>query len=161
RVDFPSYARKIVEYFLMGRPFWPIISVWDLYKKGIVMRTFKGVSDQTRKPISNVVPIRPGGGVASNDDDSGVTKAKWIAGAAAKGLGSVLRSLSFLIMLWLRLPVRLLLIATSAMAFIGVVLCLVIFSDRSMVPGFIIIGLASTALAWLYDLVLTKLTQTH
>ena len=36
------------------------------------MRTFKGVSDQTRKPISNVVPIRPGGGVASNDDDSGV-----------------------------------------------------------------------------------------
>ncbi len=43
------------------------------------MRTFKGVSDQTRKPISNVVPIRPGGGVASNDDDSGVTKAKWIA----------------------------------------------------------------------------------
>ncbi|EBA4359243.1 hypothetical protein [Serratia fonticola] len=111
------------------------------------MRTFKGVSDQTRKPISNVVPIRPGGGVASNDDDSGVTKAKWIAGAAAKGLGSVLRFLSFLIMLWLRLPVRLLLIATSAMAFIGVVLCLVIFSDRSMVPGFIIIGLASTALA--------------
>lgn len=121
------------------------------------MRTFKGLSDQTRKPTSNVVPIRPSKGVASNDD-SGVTKAKWISGAVAKGLGSVLRSLSFLIMLWLRLPVRLLLIATSAMAFIGVVLCLVIFSDRSMVPGFIIIGLASTALVWLYDLVLTKLT---
>ncbi|WP_220386094.1 hypothetical protein, partial [Klebsiella pneumoniae] len=65
------------------------------------MRTFKGLSNKTRSPTSNVVPIRPGGGVASNDDDSGVTKAKWIAGAAAKGLGSVLRSLSFLIMLWL------------------------------------------------------------
>ena len=47
-------------------------------------------------------------------------------------------------------------------SFIGVVLCLAIFSDRSMVPGFIIIGLVSTALAWLYDLVLAKLTlNTH
>ncbi|ENI0494612.1 hypothetical protein AB4799_004079 [Yersinia enterocolitica] len=123
-----------------------------------MMRTFKGLSNQNRSPTSNVVPIRPGGGVASNDDNSGAAKAKWIAGATAKGLGSVLRSLTFLIMLWLRLPVRLLLVATSAMAFIGVVLCLAIFSDRSMVPGFIIIGLASTALAWLYDLVLAKLT---
>lgn len=112
------------------------------------------------KNIDNVTPIRPGITLAANDGDikNNIAKAKWFTVTLLKSIYNILRSLIFIVMFWLRLPVRLLLILVSFMAFFGVVLCLVAFSDRSMIPGFVIMGVLTTALAWLYDVILIKLT---
>ncbi|EGX9545914.1 hypothetical protein JHH44_004274 [Salmonella enterica] len=124
------------------------------------MKKFNLFNRKGRGAPAEVVPIRPGVLSASNDDiaDGRAAKAKWVAMAAIKGVGNVLSSLIFIVMLWLRLPVKLLLVGVSVMAFIGVFLCLTIFSDRSMVTGFILMGLTTTALAWAYDVLLTRLT---
>ncbi|EJH2158574.1 hypothetical protein RFJ04_004400 [Klebsiella variicola] len=124
------------------------------------MKKFNLFNRKVRGAPAEVVPIRPGVLSASNDDisDGRAAKAKWVAIAAIKGVGNVLCSLIFIVMLWLRLPVKLLLVGVSVMAFIGVFLCLTIFSDRSMVTGFILMGLTTTALAWAYDVLLTRLT---
>lgn len=124
------------------------------------MKKFNLFNKKNKSSLGEVVPIRPGILSASNDDvsDGRAAKAKWIAVAALKGVGNVLRSLIFIVMLWLRLPVKLVLVGVSVMAFIGVFLCLTIFSDRSMVTGFILMGLTTTALAWAYDVLLTRLT---
>ncbi|PHM51277.1 hypothetical protein [Xenorhabdus sp. KK7.4] len=112
------------------------------------------------KNIDNVTPIRPGITLAANDNSikDNTAKAKWFAVTLLKGIYNILRSLTFIVMLWLRLPVRLLLILVSFMAFFGVIICLVAFSDRSMIPGFVIMGVITTALAWIYDVILIKLT---
>ncbi|ELS8927813.1 hypothetical protein R6G55_004527 [Salmonella enterica] len=124
------------------------------------MKKFSLFNKKGGSSTAKVVPIRPGVLSASNDDvsDGRAAKAKWVAVAALKGVFNVLRSLVFIVMLWLRLPVKLVLVGVSVMAFIGVFLCLTIFSDRSMVTGFILMGLTTTALAWAYDVLLTRLT---
>ncbi|EKO4043354.1 hypothetical protein P0F74_004552 [Salmonella enterica] len=124
------------------------------------MKKFILFNKKVGSSTAKVVPIRPGVLSASNDDvsDGRAAKAKWVAVAALKGVFNVLRSLVFIVMLWLRLPVKLVLVGVSVMAFIGVFLCLTIFSDRSMVTGFILMGLTTTALAWAYDVLLTRLT---
>ncbi|HCI4281979.1 TPA: hypothetical protein NO555_005364 [Klebsiella variicola subsp. variicola] len=105
---------------------------------------------------SNVTPIRKGVSEAANDNIRAERNAKllWLAGAIGWVSVGIVRGVIFCLMLWLRIPLKMLLGCISIMAFVGVLLSWGVFNDLSMVPGFIAIGLSCTALTWTYDLVL-------
>ncbi|MCK8373811.1 hypothetical protein LXA19_17455 [Erwinia amylovora] len=108
---------------------------------------------------SNVTPIRKDMLKAANDSTVSERNAKlrWLAGAVGWVSVGIVRGVIFCLLLWLRIPLKMLLGCISIMAFIGVLISWGVFSDLSMVPGFIGIGLSCTALAWCYDLVLSWL----
>ncbi|ECE2109000.1 hypothetical protein C4X16_21310 [Salmonella enterica] len=105
---------------------------------------------------NNVTPIRKNLSEAANDSTRSErnTKLLWVAGAVGWVSVGIVRGVIFCLLLWLRIPLKMLLGCISIMAFIGVLLSWGVFNDLSMVPGFIGIGLSCTALTWTYDLVL-------
>jgi len=114
-------------------------------------------SDDTE--TDKVVPIRPGVTIQEEIFEySGQVKSRAIAKAVAKGALETIKAIIFIVLLWLRLPIRLILIAISVMTLIGIFFSWVFFSDFSMVPGFVLMGLTSTALAWFYDVLLIRLS---
>lgn len=108
---------------------------------------------------SNVTPIRKDVLSAANDTTASERneKLRWLAGAVCWVSVGIVRGVIFCLLLWLRIPLKMLLGCISIMAFIGVLLSWGVFNDLSMVPGFIGIGLSCTALAWCYDLILSWL----
>lgn len=134
--------------------------VSELKKKVIIMKISSFFRKKEIISRSKVVPIRPG--IVSDGTEvfslDRMEKMKWVALAIVKGIFNIILSIIFIIMLWLRLPLKLLLGCISIMALLGVLLCLTIFSDHSMVTGFFTIGLISTALSWIYDALLKRLS---
>lgn len=111
----------------------------------------------------NVFPIRKGIEHAANDTERKERrdKARWLAVAALKLSLNILRGIALCLMLWLRIPLKIVFGCVSIMAFMGVLLSWLIFNDLSMVPGFVTMGLGCTAAMVTYDYILSWLERAN
>lgn len=120
-------------------------------KKNDRIHLVSGVSDK-------VIPIRPGITTSANDDENPTSKAAWAAKVAVMGALQILRYLLFAVLLWLRFPVKLVFSIISGLAFVGSLLTWLLYEDYSMLPGFVMMGIAAALLGWTYDLLLGLLS---
>lgn len=120
-------------------------------KKNNRIQSVGGLSDK-------IVPIRPGITTSANDDENPTSKAAWAAKMAVMGALQILRYLLFAVLLWLRFPVKLVFSIISGLAFVGSLLTWLLYEDYSMLPGFVMMGIAAALLGWAYDLLLGLLS---
>lgn len=105
-----------------------------------------------------IIPIRSGITTSANDDENPASKAAWAVKVAVMGALQILRYLLFVVLLWLRFPVKLVCSMISGLAFVGSLLLWLLYEDYSMLPGFVMIGMTAAFLAWAYDVLLCLLS---
>jgi hypothetical protein len=73
------------------------------------------------------------------------------------GITYIARCLLYFLILWIRLPVKLLLFLLALVCFVDVAACLLFFRDYSMIFGFVGMGICSVFISWLLDIAVTIL----